>query len=918
MKSSHTKRKPKYTKRKPRNKYIHLIGTWFFMTVLFILIYYILDGSITSLVIYHQTEHTQLWDFTDSAEYTYDESLIVLNSMASLLPETEIITIEDYDYENSYITQAVYDSKDKTSQIRSIGSGHITADKDKIFNVIFENELNNNDVISIYIKESKENDIYLCDYNTSCNSPGYGLVHYDGNEGWYNLTILGLDDSTDRFNIDPEHVKFDYLFAYKLVNNSYTIENTTYPHLATIETQEFIIGDFYKWGDIKIGEDLNSYSINYYYSTDSGANWNLINNFNLTSVNSPRLMLRADLISDGTGTPVLNSLELKYLTNMACEEDWSCAEWNPEECPENKIQTRTCADSNECGSEDQKPETTGSCEYCAENWLVNYMDCVINDTKLKYYSDGNNCGTTNNIPADNNTYVGCDYCTPIWNCVNYGTCHLGDNKYCNAVIDNNSCYEQTSLDSDQYSGDYSEFAITCSYDNNPPEISNIMITPTKGVVGIIVNISLSIDDETNITLAQAIVSDSNNIIKKLPLYNNNRYATTWNTTNTTKGTYLIGINVSDINSNNAYFKQIAVIALDGSAMGTFTNYSVILTKGQTIVLNTKETTDTIIEITSKDNLTTSISTTQYSENLKNKTPAKATLVKYLDITVDDTTNNNIAHAKMFIYYNGSEINNANIDENTLRIHYYNETIEDWQTLNSSINTTADYIWAELPHFSTYGVFGEQKTTSQQSSSEGGGGEGSQKDYQKTSKLHSIIKNEENDKEKPKIIIEPEKIQERDICTYSISLELPEKISFVDTDTIKGNIINSGDCDLDRIEVSINWETIPILSIEDENIGGIKVGEKKEISLKKNSLVGSNPPLIGFTVKFMKEELQNYNFELITNGIANNTIVVQTNLPINVKVLAPSEETTLKPSVIFSLAIVVFLIITIKKISTKKR
>jgi Tol biopolymer transport system component/subtilisin family serine protease len=44
---------------------------------------------------------------------------------------------------------------------------------------------------------------------------------------------------------------------------------------------------------------------------------------------------------------------------------------------------------------------------CAENWTVQYGSCLANDTKLKYYIDENSCGTTNNLPADNGTYVKC-------------------------------------------------------------------------------------------------------------------------------------------------------------------------------------------------------------------------------------------------------------------------------------------------------------------------------------------------------------------------------------------------------------------------------------------------------------------------------------------------------------------------------
>jgi hypothetical protein len=47
---------------------------------------------------------------------------------------------------------------------------------------------------------------------------------------------------------------------------------------------------------------------------------------------------------------------------------------------------------------------------CIENWTVQYEVCLSNGTQLKYYTDQNSCGTTDNLPADDGTYVACDYC----------------------------------------------------------------------------------------------------------------------------------------------------------------------------------------------------------------------------------------------------------------------------------------------------------------------------------------------------------------------------------------------------------------------------------------------------------------------------------------------------------------------------
>ena len=49
------------------------------------------------------------------------------------------------------------------------------------------------------------------------------------------------------------------------------------------------------------------------------------------------------------------------LPEEECLENWECSDWGP--CTPEGIQTRTCIDANECGTEEQKPETERECVY---------------------------------------------------------------------------------------------------------------------------------------------------------------------------------------------------------------------------------------------------------------------------------------------------------------------------------------------------------------------------------------------------------------------------------------------------------------------------------------------------------------------------------------------------------------------------
>jgi len=88
---------------------------------------------------------------------------------------------------------------------------------------------------------------------------------------------------------------------------------------------------------------------------------------------------------------------------------------------------------------------------CTENWTAQYGSCLTNDSMLKTYYDANSCGT-GSPPADNGTYVYCNYCsedvvcTAIFGCYWNGT-HGLQNFTC---MDNNyfGCCILTSLFSD--------------------------------------------------------------------------------------------------------------------------------------------------------------------------------------------------------------------------------------------------------------------------------------------------------------------------------------------------------------------------------------------------------------------------------------------------------------------------------------
>lgn len=104
-------------------------------------------------------------------------------------------------------------------------------------------------------------------------------------------------------------------------------------------------------------------------------------------------------------------------------------------------------------------------------------------------------------------------------------------------------------------------------------------------------------------------------------------------------------------------------------------------------------------------------------------PSGLNSLKAIDIEVDAATKDSLLWGLIKIFYNESELTLANIpDESTLKIYYYNESAGQWQLQsNQGVDTENNYVWVNVTHFSTYGVFGDEPVPPSPSSSGGGGG-----------------------------------------------------------------------------------------------------------------------------------------------------------------------------------------------------
>jgi len=80
-----------------------------------------------------------------------------------------------------------------------------------------------------------------------------------------------------------------------------------------------------------------------------------------------------------------------------CYENWSCTSWS--NCS-NSTQTRTCTDTVNCGTTNNRPSITQSCTggVCNENWSCTSWSNCSNSTQTRTCIDDNLCGNITNKP----------------------------------------------------------------------------------------------------------------------------------------------------------------------------------------------------------------------------------------------------------------------------------------------------------------------------------------------------------------------------------------------------------------------------------------------------------------------------------------------------------------------------------------
>jgi len=361
----------------------------------------------------------------------------------------------------------------------------------------------------------------------------------------------------------------------------------------------------------------------------------------------------------------------------------------------------------------------------SDNWHLMEMGILYTiDTRSPIISNLRNTSTTNGSSfIEWNCSKACNYSVLWYNStnlvggINNNTFALSHNPYLGNLT-NSTTYSinLTVWDQSGNPATNDTFSFTTATnaieDSTEPTINNATVSPTMGAVGTIFNITVNATDDVEIDSVIAYVQkpDENNTATITLSLTNSLYNGTWDSSGKAEGTYVIDIVANDTTGNEKEKENGAVIALSSNANGTYSNSSVNVTSYVPTIINDTNITDTWLNITSKINKTTaSFVITKYTENIQTVSAIGVSeLGKYIDIVVDNDTNQNLSFAEIRVYYRDTEVSAANLRESTLRLYRFNATSSLWAPISpGGVNTDLNYVWGNVSKFSSFGIFGTE-------------------------------------------------------------------------------------------------------------------------------------------------------------------------------------------------------------------
>ena len=106
-----------------------------------------------------------------------------------------------------------------------------------MFNVNFTQNINNNDIITLYLTGENTN-IYLCQASVFCTD-NYSTIYIENEESgnYYNITINNLETPTNSLAIlNDDEINLDYIKVIRETEQQNSETNYSYPESTFLET----------------------------------------------------------------------------------------------------------------------------------------------------------------------------------------------------------------------------------------------------------------------------------------------------------------------------------------------------------------------------------------------------------------------------------------------------------------------------------------------------------------------------------------------------------------------------------------------------------------------------------------------------------------------------------------------------------
>lgn len=114
----------------------------------------------------------------------------------------------------------------------------------------------------------------------------------------------------------------------------------------------------------------------------------------------------------------------------------------------------------------------------------------------------------------------------------------------------------------------------------------------------------------------------------------------------------------------------------------------------------------VIELNLSEDIDSIISVLEHKENPKKHFVKDKISLRFIDIEADNALINAMQPSILKIAYTDEELMENGIKEESLRMYYFNENLQEWESIDSFADTSNNFVVANINHFSSYSVFGD--------------------------------------------------------------------------------------------------------------------------------------------------------------------------------------------------------------------